>query len=115
MSCFNLAANVPECTETIKVNAHLQPNTEYTTVITGDNYKEYLRLYTTDSDGSISISTSLYPAGYFNRHRGFYIFQVADPASNCFTQKMTVCEESIERLVFNVVAQNPVPEIFEIG
>lgn len=116
MACLeNKTIDIPECVVDIKVNAGLTPATEFYYALTTDANKVYTRLATTDADGALTISASLFPEGFFNAGRGFYTFMVFEETNSCNAQDFTICGQTIDQLIMKCKVINPVPEIFEIG
>lgn len=67
---------IANCTDAIKVNAHLIPNTNYQWVITDKFHNEFAGSLTTDASGNFQIDVDDLPDSLLNSYAGIFTLQV---------------------------------------
>ena len=108
MACLdNFVAKLPDCVDTITVNAGLLPLTEYVYEVIDYNSDAYSFEVTTDESGSFVIDTALFPDAYFNRYKSLYILHVLsfeDPY--CGLANMTLCGTVTDQVIMKFIKSN---------
>lgn len=98
-SCYETTVNL--CGD-IVLKAQLAPNTEYVVALSKSISKEYRHHFTTDNQGSLTITKSVFPSGYFAY--GFVRVVVRLTGNNFSAQPLTFKSKQYTCVLINLVA-----------
>lgn len=89
--CYPIS--LPECAETITVNAGLEPNTKYYVQLINRFGQIFEADFTTDAKGQVPIDTTQYPAGLFSHTAGTFKLSIfKNPVQNAIPETLTLCD-----------------------
>jgi hypothetical protein len=113
MACtINSTWILPECFDVLRINAGLTPDTAITYAIKGDSGREYQIASVTDTEGAILVYAALFPDGYFNSGRGYFVLKLMNLDDPCEVIPMTICAETVDNVVMRFrKSGNPVIQI----
>ena len=101
VSCQSIYyAIIPACSQSIEINAGLEVNTEYDTVITDKHGNQYVEKYISDENGIITIETERYPVALFNEHAGSFRLEISK--DNC-TISPLICGVEYNAISFQTI------------
>lgn len=94
---------IVKCSESIRVNAKLEAETDYMWVITDKFNRQYHGTFTTNSNGAFDIPVAELPAGLLTEYSGNFKLEVFDNAEACTPVKFLIAQE-VDCIVFDIHA-----------